>query len=534
MDTSRERWLPIARDAALVVGALALATALVYVLESVVALPDASPAYLLAVVAVAVVAGTIPAVLTAVGAFLSYDFLFTDPRFTFRVADATEWVTLLLLLVVGIVVGRLAGRERDRAESASAGEREARALFGVSRTLATAPTTAEALPAVLERLREDTRMSRVWVTDGDASADRIVADSHAGAAAPTIAVHDVLSRKPGDEPATWVRVHAPARVGRSDGRPAELRPTDSAYRVTIDVDGATRGSIWALRSRKLGPPIRGENRVLAAAADQIGRSMERDRLLQEATSAEVVRRGDALKSALLDSVSHDLRTPLASIRAAAGTLMDPDVSWPADERRQIAASIDREAERLNRLVSDLLDMTRIEAGELRPDAALFALRDLVDDAVARLNVVLHGREVRIDVADSLPPVLVDEVFIGQVLTNVLDNAAKYAGPSAVIAVSAVSSAGASSVLADATPRVIITIDDDGPGVPDEALPRLFDKFYRVPRSGEGARRGTGMGLAVVRGLTEAMGGTVEARRGMRGGLAVDVTLRAGRAPELPR
>ncbi len=366
-------------------------------------------------------------------------------------------------------------------------------------------------------------MTRVWVTDGEGPTERVLADTAGIGVTPPTAVQHVLSRKPGDEPAVWVRVHAPARTGRPGTRPADGQATEEAYRVAIEVDGAARGSIWALRPRGLGQPVRGENRVLAAAADQIGRSIQRDRLLREATTAEVVRRGDALKSALLDSVSHDLRTPLASIRAAAGTLMDPDVSWPEDERREIAASIDREADRLNRLVSDLLDMSRIEAGELQPHAGLFALRDLVDDAVARL-AVLRDRDVRTDIPEGLPPVLVDEVFIGQVLTNMLDNAAKYAGPGAKVAVEAV---------ADGPDRVRLTIEDDGPGVPDDALPRLFDKFYRVPRSGEGARRGTGMGLAVVKGLVEAMGGTVQARRSVLGGLAIDIALRAGPVREDP-
>ena len=153
-------------------------------------------------------------------------------------------------------------------------------------------------------------------------------------------------------------------------------------------------------------------------------------------TAEVSRRSEALKSALLDSVSHDLRTPLASIRAAAGTLMDPEVDWPAERRREIAASIDREADWLNRLVTNLLDMSRVEAGELRPNLAVFALADLVGEAVARSGLRAGDREVTVRVPEDLPPVLVDEVFIGQVLANTLDNAAKYAGPGAPIRVMA--------------------------------------------------------------------------------------------------
>ena len=192
--------------------------------------------------------------------------------------------------------------------------------------------------------------------------------------------------------------------------------------------------------------------------------------------------------------------------------MDPDVDWPPDRRREIAGSIDREAEWLNRLVTNLLDMSRVEAGELRPNLAIFAVPDLVTEALNRTDVASRVQSVTVDVSQDLPPVLVDEVFMGQILSNTLDNAAKYSGPDAPIRISA-------SVVPNG--RVKVTIEDGGPGVPDELLPRLFEKFYRVPRKGEGSRRGTGIGLAVVRGLIEAMGGQVVARRSSLGGLAVD-------------
>jgi two-component system sensor histidine kinase KdpD len=265
----------------------------------------------------------------------------------------------------------------------------------------------------------------------------------------------------------------------------------------------------------LGDPDPGETRVLAAAADQLGGSLERDRLTRDATSAEVSRRSEALKSALLDSVSHDLRTPLASIRAAAGTLMDPAIDWPPDQRRDIAASIDREAEWLNRLVTNLLDMSRVEAGELRPSLVVLAVSDVVSEAVRRAAATLGDRTVDVRVDPDLPPILVDEVFIGQVLNNTLDNAAKYAGPGAPIRISACETGEG---------RVRITVEDGGPGVPPDAMPRLFEKFYRVPRKGEGSRRGTGIGLAVVLGLVESMDGRVTARPSELGGLALDITL----------
>jgi two-component system sensor histidine kinase KdpD len=490
-----------------IVAALGAVTVAVAALEGPGGIPNASATYLLAVVVVGVAAGTTPAIVTAVGSFLVYDFLFIEPRFTFTVRDPAEWLNLLLLLVLGTVVGRLAGEQRDRATRALAREREARALFDISFAIASRRDAPDALRAVAATVRDETRMSRVWIVLGET----VAADTAPGSgSATTPTVHVVLRRRPGDEPAEWVRVHAPGLAQASGGDREVI-----AYRIVIAAGDRKFGSLWGRRPRSLGDPDPGEMRVLAAAADQLGGSLERDRLTRDATSAEVSRRSEALKSALLDSVSHDLRTPLASIRAAAGTLMDPTIDWPPDQRREIAASIDREAEWLNRLVTNLLDMSRVEAGELRPSLVVLAVSDVVSEAVRRAAATLGDRVVDVQVDPDLPPILVDEVFIGQVLNNILDNAAKYAGPGVPIRISACETGG---------DRVGITVEDGGPGVPPEAMPRLFEKFYRVPRKGEGSRRGTGIGLAVVLGLVESMGGRVTARHSELGGLAVDITL----------
>ncbi len=390
--------------------ALALGSATVALLERVGGFDNGSPAFILAVVAVAVLRGTGPAVATAIGSFLVYDFLFIEPLHTLRVQDPGEWLNLILLLVVGIVVGRLAGSERARAIAATEREREARTLFDITFTLATERDPALALAAIARMVCAEIEADRVWIMVGEA----IVADTApAGSAAPrNPAVHATLRRRPGDEPAEWVRVHAPG--GTQQGTRSG---DETAFRVVIVAGGRTLGAIWAIRPRGLGDPDTGETRVIAAAADQIGGSLERDRLRREATSAEISRRSEAIKSALLDSVSHDLRTPLASVRAAAGMLMDPDVEWPADKRREIAGSIDREAEWLNRLVTNLLDMSRVEAGELRPNLAVFALSDLVAQALDRTDVASRGHPVTVDVPEDLPPVLVDEVFMGQILVE---------------------------------------------------------------------------------------------------------------------
>ena len=482
---------------------LAVVTVAVALLEAA-GLADASSVYLLAVVASGVIAGAAPAVVTALGAFVLYDFLFVSPHYTLTVDDAQEWLNLLLLLVVGVVVGRLAGRERDRAEAAIAREREANALVRTSFALATAPTAMDALPVIVESLAAAIPTRRLWVEVGG----RVVVDRGTGAT-PGGPVISTLARRPGDRAAEWIRVH---QAGGSTTSAAAPTATES-YRVAITAGGRSLGQLWIERLRVDGPPGAGETRVLAAAADQLGRVLERDRLAEAAAAAEVSRRSDVLKSALLDSVSHDLRTPLASIRAAAGTLMDPGADGSAEERRSIAAGIDREADRLNRLVSNLLDMSRIDAGELRPSTAAFVLADLVDAAADRAAIGGRPGRLVIEMASDLPPVEVDDVLFAQVLANVLDNAERYAADATVRITAAVDG-----------DRVRLTIEDDGPGVPDDALPRLFDKFYRAPRTGEGSRRGTGAGLTVVRGLMTALGGTATARTSDLGGLAIDLTI----------
>ncbi|MGH2463983.1 MAG: sensor histidine kinase, partial [Candidatus Limnocylindrales bacterium] len=475
---------------------LLAATGLVAVLQDQLRVTNPSAAYLLAVVALAVAFGTRAAIGGSVAAFLIYDFLFVNPRFTLTVATVEEWFNLILLLVVGVVCGRLAGAQRDRAREAETRERIARALFQISRALAGAESARPATVAVADLLRVETRMSRVWIgIGGSGSPERIAADTGQAPPISPPPVYFVLRRMPGDVPAEWVKVHVGTGLpggsqleGRDGPRPGS--PSEITLRVAITSNGSGLGSIWARRTRREGLPERPETRVLSAAADQLGRALERDQLVREAMSMEVARRSDALKSALLDSVSHDLRTPLASIRAAAGSLMDPSVHWSPEDERATAASIDREAERLNRLVSNILDLSRIEAGGLVMRHSTFPLEDLIPDALERLAPTLGERPIDVRIPDDLPPVDIDEVFIDQVLTNVLENAAKYAGPGAAVRISA------RQLGPD---RIGLTIEDAGPGVPAEALPRLFEKFYRVAQRGEGARRGTGLGLAVVRG-----------------------------------
>ncbi len=500
----------IAAHVLVVIGALIAASLLVALLEGSLGVPDASASYLLAVVAVAVAVGTRAAIATAVGAFLAYDYLFISPIHTLTVSDPGEWLHLLLLTLVGIVVGQLAGLQRMRADAAEAREHDARALFGISHAIATEPTLEAAAGRIVGMVARGARMERVWIRLGEeGGAASTLADTAPAASLPAPASFAVLRRMPGEEPAVWTRVHEPGRSGT-------VGPDVLAHRARILEGERALGSLWCLRRRGLPTPDGSETRLVAAAADQLAGAIVRRRLAAAATDAEVARRSEAAKTALLDSVSHDLRTPLASIRTAAGALMDPEVDWTADEMRRTAGAIDREADRLNRLVSNLLDMSRIDAGVLQPMLAAHVLADLVERTVERVAPLLAPRTPVVDVPPELVPVLVDEVWTDQVLTNLLENVARYTPAGTTVRVTAAAEAD----------RVRVTIADDGPGVSPEALARLFEKFYRAPRAAEGSRRGSGIGLSVAVALVEAMGGAIAARAVEPHGLAVDVWLRA--------
>jgi len=508
----------LARLILVAVPALAAATGLVWLLETRFDVLNASPVYLLAVVVTALVSGTVGALIAAVSGIAIYDYLFTHPFQTFAISDPAVWLNLVLLLFVGLVVGQLTALERSRAVTAETREREARELFLVSRALATRSSTTDVLSEIAEIVRRDAGLRSVWFALGPNDAgERVVAlageggpSAPAGSGGAAGSLQLQLRRTPGDEPARWVRIHNPPPVGRV--REALERGDSETFRVRIEAGGRTLGTIWATRDRRRGIPDRSATRLLSAAADQVGQALAQDQLAAEAGAAEVARQSDALKSALLQSVSHDLRTPLATIRTAAGTLR-PDSDLDDDGRRASAAAIEREVERLDRLVANLLDLGRIEAGELRADLDVFELDDLAGRTIDRLGPRLAGHDVRVDVGPL--PVLVDPVFLDEALTNVLDNALKFTGSGSTISI------GAESLDSD---WIRLVVEDDGPGVADGAFDALFERFHRRPAADGRLRPGTGIGLAVVRGLVEAMGGRVQARPSTLGGLAVEMDL----------
>ena len=515
---------------ALAAGSLVAATLLVWALEQLLGAPTVA-VYLLAVVAVGMGYGSWLAVATAAASFLLYDFFFVPPYYTFAISAPDEWVELLVFLVVAIAVGRMSALQLQRRREAELRSAEAQAMFAMSRDTATAATALEAAPLLAARLGREAEMARVWIGIGDSIAEeRVVADSRPGEARPSITTRWTLQPGAADMQPGWIKVRETAvfRRGAADRRESWLRQLRdneplTVLRVPIAAGGEAIGSLWAIRPRGAPFPGRSHSRLIAAAADQLGQSVVRDRLASEATAMEVARQGDALKSALLDSVSHDLRTPLAAIRAAAGSLMDPDVELHPDEARKVADSIDREAQRLSRLVRNMLDLGRIEGGALHPSLELYDLADLVESVLERVAPALAPSPVEVLIPADLPAVQVDALFVDQILTNLLENAARYAaGKQVRVSARAVSG------------EVWLRVGDAGPGVPPAALPRLFDRFYRA-QGGPGSRSdgASGIGLAVVKGLADAMGGSAVAGPSSLGGLEIVVRLAAEGEAAIP-
>lgn len=481
---------------------LVVASIIIAVLESsLVGITDASLVYIVPVVVVATRLGTRPGVATAVAAFLVYDYFFTQPRYSFVVADPREWLELILFLFVALVVGRLSalGSERGALAERRAGESEAQ--FAVSRHLATSELDV-AIPAILERIAEDAGLARAWVTSEGPAGSRALADTRPGEPAPGSGIVDTLVRTPGDEPARWIRAHAPSHGPRPPVGTARLR-------TRIEADGETIGSLWATHAG--GPPGREATRLLALAADQIGLALHREHLRRAAVDAEVSRRSDTLKSALLRSVSHDLRTPLAGIRAAAGSLLDPGVAFDRKAAIRAATEIDAAAGRLDRLVRGLLDLGRIESGLLRPEFEPFDLGALVEAAVERGRPTLGERPVEIDITDDMPPVKVDGLLFDEILGNLLENVARHVPPPAPCRVRA-------SLALDGL--VELVVEDGGPGVSRPGRDRLFAAFSRAEGPIPDRGGGPGIGLAVVQGFAQAMGIAVSASTSPLGGLAV--------------
>ncbi|MHB1160708.1 MAG: ATP-binding protein [Chloroflexota bacterium] len=481
--------------------------------------------YLIPVLAVATAFGSGPAVAASVAAFLTFNWFFIEPLHTFVVADPEQWLALLLFLLTAVIPGQLAAGQRHRARQAEQRERDALLLYDVVR-LMSEPDLHWALKAVAERLQQELGLAGVAIELADGGELKACAEvgeantllcSSAAATIPARLLSE--GQAPTDSshgaPGRWVRVVPPHPRGAT-----RLELGDRLRTVPVKVQDRRVGTILLVHTPGAQRFGAAEDRLLSAVATQMGLAIERAQLRKEATTAEILRRIDELKTALLNAISHDLRTPLAAIVTSAGSLLQEDVEWSDQERREFAEAIDQEARRLNRLVGNLLDLSRIQGGHLQPEKGWYDLGALVDDVLGGLRPVTAQHRVVVKVPEDLPPVLLDYVEIVQVLTNLVENAAKYSPPGTDIEVSARRQGE----------ELEVEVADRGPGVPASELPRLFEPFHR----GLGVRvgpKGVGLGLAIARGLVEAHGGRILAENRPGGGLRLLFRLPMAAPPE---
>jgi two-component system sensor histidine kinase KdpD len=481
-------WTLVATSIALLVAGLA---------ERWLGLEDLSMVFIVAVVLVAARTGMAAAVLSAGLCFLAYNFFFIEPRYTFEISARQGVATVVLFLLAALVAGRLASRLRLQVIALRAANAHATVLQGLGRQLGRAVDLAEVLHSgrvALERhLGAD-----VWLQVDSATA------TSTGAA-----LRDI------DRAAVdWVIGH-----NQAAGRFTDTLAGASWWFVPLQAEKDVIG-VAGLRLPAQATRLGIEQRRLAEAmVDDVAQAVVRTRLAADLEAARIGGETERLRSALLSSVSHDLRSPLAAMMGSAGSLSSYADAMDADDRKALLDMILVEGERLDRSIQNLLDMTRLGHAGLTLNRDWIGVDELIGSAVGRLRRYQPDIDVHIDVADGMPPLWVHPALVEQALFNVIENAAKFSPPGQAVDVIARSSSDGGAVL---------DIIDRGPGIPDDERARVFDIFYTVER-GDRGRKGTGLGLTIAHGMIGAHGGRIEALAGADGrGTTVRIRLPASK------
>lgn len=484
---------------------LGVTTAAMWPFREIAGLLNIGLVYLMVVIGVTVFGGRWAGVVASFLGFSLLNYFFVPPYLTFAIADVHNILALFVFLGVSLLISWLIAGAQEQARQAQLRAEDISRLYELNQAITGAHSAGDVLAAVAQKVHEVFEAQSCWILLPDERGQLAVAAQAPPDAPPPN--RDEMSL------ASWAYTQG-SGVGRDSSAGADLaRQGASSHSAFIPLQAAQRaiGALAVVGNKGRRPFTPAERMALATFAGQAAVALERLYLLKEAERAEVLARTDELKSALMSAVSHDLRTPLASIMASVTSLMEPDIKWDDETQRDFLQGTYDEARRLNKLVGNLLDMSRIEGGALHPETDWYSIGEVIEAVVERLETRTGERPVTTHLEPGLPLLLLDFAQIDQVITNILENAIRYTPPGTPITVRA----------RRGSDTVEIEVEDAGPGVPREHIPYLFDKFYQVDR---GSQKGTGLGLAISKGLVEAHGGRIWASNRPGGGLKVSFTL----------
>ena len=428
--------------------------------------------YLLPVLFNTTIWGLGPGIITVIVSLLTYDYFFLSPVTTFTVHKIQDIVALLIFLIVAILVSQLVGRAKEGLAAATAHEHEMIRLYEFSTALAGLNNPKEIARIVAYKTFETFQADFVELyVEGKQGFDSFI-------------------------------VQATPDATRPANLPTSIVPLETARGLLGEIH------FWRDFSLK-----GAEDRVLKTFATQGTLALERAYLAQAETRAQVLEESDQMKSALLSSVSHDLRTPLATIKAAVSSLLSDQIDWDVQSQKDLLNEVEEATDHLNRLVGNLLDMSRIEAGALKPNRQWNMLSEIVHDTLAEMHRMTNLYRLAINVSDELPLIPVDYVQIKQVFTNLIGNSVKYAPVDSTIQINA--------QVSEESPVIEVQVKNEGPPVNEEHLKRIFDKFYRVTNAE--SITGTGLGLSICKGIVQAHGGHIWAEN-LPDGFAFNFTL----------
>ena len=453
--------------------------------------------YLLGATVAARSLGRGPASLTAVSNVVALDFCFVPPRYTFSTNNLEYLLTFGVMLVIALVIANLVASVRAQSRVAGARERRTSLLYGMSRELAVTRSFDNLARVAIKHLAETFA----------SSATILMPDAQGQLGMPKGEAPSGALPKPDLSVAQWVFDH-----GRPAGLGTDTLPAAQAQYLPLTGIRSTLGVLAVRPTQRRRLLLPEQRHLLETFAGQIALAIERSQLAENAEHARVSAETESLRNTLLASISHDLRTPLAVITGASSALNDPDLKLDPAARAQLVHSIDAKAHEMSELISNVLDLMRFEAGEVRLRRDWQTVDDLVGTALARIEGRLGGRVVDVALPAELPPVHVDAPLITQVLVNLLENAVKHTPPQTQIRITAEARADSVSV----------SVEDNGPGLPEGDPEKLFAKFQRGRE--ESNAGGAGLGLAICRAIIDAHRGRISALARFGGGARFDFTL----------